>query len=49
MEKDKLSRLSLSEQSACESRLLLGRFIEHLLGKEIKSLHVIREIRAMGI
>ena len=49
IEKDKLSRLSLSEQSACESRLLLGRFIEHLLGKEIKSLHVIREIRAMGI
>lgn len=49
MEGEKLCRLRLSEQSARESRLLLGRFIEHLLGKEVKSLHVIREIREMGI
>jgi DNA repair protein RecO (recombination protein O) len=49
MEKETLCRLSLSEQSARESRLFLGRFIEHLLGKEVKSLHVIREIREMGI
>jgi DNA repair protein RecO (recombination protein O) len=49
MEKENLCRLSLSEQSARESRLLLGRFIEYLLGKEVKSLHVIREIREMGI
>ena len=49
MEKQNLCRLSLSEQSARESRLLLGRFIEHLLGKEVKSLHVIREIHEMGI
>jgi DNA repair protein RecO (recombination protein O) len=49
MEKGKLSRLILSDQSANESRLFLGRFIEHLLGKEIKSLRVIREIRELGI
>ena len=49
MEGEKLCRLSLSEQSAQESRLFLGRFIEHLLGKEVKSLHVIREIHEMGI
>ena len=49
MEGEKLCRLSLSEQSAQESRLLLGRFIEYLLGKEVKSLHVIREIHEMGI
>lgn len=49
IEKEKLCHLSLSEQSARESRIFLGRFMEHLLGKEVKSLHVIREIREMGI
>jgi DNA repair protein RecO (recombination protein O) len=49
MVRENLNRLRLSEQSARESRLFLGRFIEHLLGKEVKSLHVIREIREMGI
>jgi DNA repair protein RecO (recombination protein O) len=47
MENEKLLHLRLSEQSARESRLLLGRFIEYLLGKEVKSLHVIREIYEM--
>ncbi len=49
MERESLCRLNLSEQSARESRIFLGHFIEHLLGKEVKSLRVLREIREMGI
>ena len=49
LEREKLSRLVLPEQCARESRLFLERFIAHLLGKEVKSLHVIREIRELGI
>ena len=49
MEKEKLCRLILSEQAARESRYFLERFIAYLLGKELKSLHVIREVRALGI
>jgi DNA repair protein RecO (recombination protein O) len=49
MEREKLCRLTLTEQCANESRALLGKFIEHLLGREIKSLRVIREIRELGI
>lgn len=49
LEKDKLSRLILSGRSADESRHFLGRFIEHLLGKELKSLRVMREIQELGI
>jgi len=49
MEKEMLCRLVLTEQSARESRHFLERFIAHLLDKELKSLHVIREIHALGI
>ena len=49
LEPEKLGRLVLSEQCARESRHFLERFISHLLGKELKSLHVIREIRELGI
>lgn len=49
LERDKLCRLILSEQCARESRHFLERFIAHLLGKELKSLQVIREIRELGI
>ncbi len=49
LEREKLSRLVLPERCARESRLFLERFIAHLLGKELKSLHVIREIRELGI
>jgi DNA repair protein RecO (recombination protein O) len=46
---DRLDRLLLSEQSAVESRLLLAHFIRHILGKELKSVHVINEIRRLRI
>ena len=46
---DRLGRLFLSVQSADESRRLLGHFIRHLLGRELKSLHVLNEIRRLGI
>jgi DNA repair protein RecO (recombination protein O) len=43
------NRLALSEQSAAESRHLLVSFIQYLLGKELKSLRVLTEVRNMGI
>ena len=46
---DRLGRLLLSEQSAVESRLLLSNFIRHILGKELKSVHVLNEIRRLRI
>lgn len=49
MEIGKLECLVLSDQVAAESRDLLAGFIGHILGKEIKSLYVLRGIRAMGI
>lgn len=49
LEIEKLCRLMLSEQCARESRNFLERFITYLLGKELKSLHVMREIRELGI
>ena len=49
LEHEQLRRLVLSEQGASESRRFLERFITHLLGKEVKSLHVLREIRELGI
>jgi len=44
-----INRLLLSEQSAEESRVLLVSFIQYLLGKELKSLRVLTEVRNMGI
>ncbi len=49
MEVDHLGRLLLSGQSADESRRLLAHFIRHILGRELKSLHVLNEIRRLGI
>lgn len=49
MEIDRLGRLLLSDQSADESRRLLAHFIRHLLGRELKSVHVLNEIRRLGI
>ncbi|MBI4634594.1 MAG: DNA repair protein RecO [Deltaproteobacteria bacterium] len=49
MEFGKLERLVLSNQVARESRELLAGFIEHIIGKEIKSLHVLQGVREMGI
>ena len=45
MELGKLSRLSLSGQAARECRQILGAFIEHLLGKPVKSLKVLDDMR----
>jgi len=44
-----LGRLHLSAQSADESRRLLAHFIRHILGRDLKSLHVLNEIRLLGI
>lgn len=49
LEIDRLGRLHLSEQCAQESRRLLAHFIRHLLGRDPKSVHVLNEIRRMGI
>jgi DNA repair protein RecO (recombination protein O) len=43
-----LSRLILSRQSAKESRQLLVHFIQHLLGRELKSLQVLHQLRQIG-
>lgn len=44
---DRLNRLLLTEQSAAESRRLLSHFIRHLLGRELKSLQVLNDIRRL--
>jgi DNA repair protein RecO (recombination protein O) len=49
MEIDRLGRLLLSGRSADESRRLLAYFIRHILGRELKSVHVLNEIRRLGI
>ncbi len=45
----KIHRITFSSQCAQESRDILSRFIHHLLGKELKSLQVLNQIRKMGI
>ena len=49
LEPAKIHRLALSKQSLKESREILGSFIRHTLGKDLKSLHVINEIRKMKV
>ena len=49
MEIDQLGRLLLSDQSADESRQLLALFIRHILGRELKSVHVLNDVRRFGI
>ncbi len=46
---DRLRSILLSVQSADESRQLLAHFIRHILGRELKSLHVLNEIRRLYI
>ncbi len=48
MEISKIHRLSLSGQAADESKEILVSFIQHLLGKELRSLNVLNQIRKMG-
>jgi DNA repair protein RecO (recombination protein O) len=47
LELAKLSRLLLSGQSVAESRSILTGFIRHLLGKDLKSLQVLRKIQEL--
>ncbi|MDR2861290.1 MAG: DNA repair protein RecO [Syntrophobacterales bacterium] len=44
-----MERIIMTEQCACECRLLLCGFIRHLLGKELKSLSVLHEIQKMNL
>jgi DNA repair protein RecO (recombination protein O) len=46
---ERINMVTLSEMMAKESRDILVGFIHHLLGKELKSLHVLNEIHKMGI
>ena len=49
MEIGKIHRLTLSSQAAEESKKVLVSFIQHLLGKKLKSLDVIDKIKAMSL
>lgn len=49
METKRLAGLLLSEQSADECGRLLAHFIRHILGRELKSVHVLNEIRRLKI
>jgi DNA repair protein RecO (recombination protein O) len=49
MDIQKINRIALSERSAKESKVILSRFIYHLLGKDMKSLQVLNQIREMGV
>ncbi len=44
----RLSLLVLSRQTDEESRMLLVPFIQHLLGRELKSWQVLRQVRRLG-
>ncbi len=48
METGKISRLAFSAGAEEESRKMLAPFIRHLLGKELKSLNVLNEIKRMA-
>jgi DNA repair protein RecO (recombination protein O) len=47
MEIDNLGRLLFTSQTAEESRRILGHFIRHILGRELKSLRVLNEINLL--
>jgi DNA repair protein RecO (recombination protein O) len=47
IETENLGRLLFSAQTAEESRRILGHFIRHILGREMKSLRVLNEIIRM--
>ena len=46
---DKIHRLVFSKQSLAESRQILSRFIAQVLGREVKSLGVLDEIRRLTL
>lgn len=45
----KMNRLVFSERAMSESRTLLGLFIRHLLGRELKSLRVLRDVKNLNL
>lgn len=49
IEIDKIQRLILSKKSLKESREILGSFIQHTLGKELKSLQVLNQIKRLTV
>jgi DNA repair protein RecO (recombination protein O) len=44
-----LNRIFMTEQCAQECQRILNRFIRYLLGKELKSLTVLNDVRRMGL
>jgi DNA repair protein RecO (recombination protein O) len=44
-----MNRILMTEQCANECRRLLSRFIRYLLGKDLKSLNVLNDVRRMGL
>lgn len=44
-----MNRILMTEQCAQECRRLLSRFIRYLLGKDLKSLNVLNDVRRMGL
>ncbi|MBN1547449.1 MAG: DNA repair protein RecO [Syntrophaceae bacterium] len=44
-----LSRIFMSDQCAQECQRLLSRFIRYILGKDLKSLNVLNDVRRMGV
>jgi DNA repair protein RecO (recombination protein O) len=47
IEVDKINRLSLSRQSLRESEAVLGGIIEHTIGRQMKSLKILRQIQGI--
>lgn len=44
-----IGRIGLTPQTTLETRRMLGLFIRHLLGRELRSLQVLHQIRRLGI
>lgn len=49
IEMERIGRIGMDPQSLEESRRLMRHFIRHLLGKDLKSVEVLNQIRGMGI
>jgi DNA repair protein RecO (recombination protein O) len=47
IEMDRINRLTMDDQSLEESGRLMVHFIRYLLGKDLKSLEVLKQIREM--
>lgn len=45
---ERIGRIAFTRQTAEECRALTARFIRHLLGRELKSLQVLRAVRRLG-